>query len=88
MPFVPCRGRLSLFEIDMSDVGVEIGDRDDDAEIVALADRGMDVDAIASRLGRPVKQIEGRLQLIRSKVLRGEYRPSLLPIEFAAVSGI
>ncbi|WP_069357853.1 ASCH domain-containing protein [Burkholderia cenocepacia] len=88
MPFVPYRGRLNLFEIDMNDVAVGAGDRDDDvgldAEIVALADRGMDVDTIASRLGRPVKQIEQRLQLIRAKVLKGEYRPSLLPIECVA----
>lgn len=86
MPFVPYRGRLGLFEIDMDDVA--IGDRGDDvrldADIVALADRGMDVGSIATRLGRSVKQIEERLQLIRSKVLRGEYRPPLLPIEFVA----
>ncbi|CAJ4326476.1 gp69 [Burkholderia pseudomallei] len=91
MPFVPYRGRLNLFEIDMNDVAVAAGDRDDDvgldAEIVALADRGIDVDAIASRLGQSVKQIDERLQLIRSKVLRGEYRPPLLPIELVAAEG-
>lgn len=92
--FVPCRGRLSFFEVDLRELstgrlhGKAPAPFEESAElrpaIVALADKGLPASEIARALSTTVRAVEEQLRDARAMVLRGEYRPALLPIECAA----